>query len=266
MLYEKFVSERRDLPFVYLCHKDVDLKPGIKYGPVIRDCFIIELCTSGVGSVIINGKEFPLKTGDCYFLFPGDTVIHTADIHNPRSGIWAAFDGIMIEDALKRGGISASSPFAPPECFETINNELETLFTLMSDNDNGADFRRAACIYSILGELLCHEKTADKNLWVQKALGIMETKYDEKLTVASIADDIGLERSYFSTLFKSCMGSSPHDYLTSLRISKACVFIKEQHFSVSETAEAVGIDPKNFSRIFKQEIGVSPLKYKKQNK
>ena len=130
MLYEKFVSERRDLPFVYLCHKDVDLKPGIKYGPVIRDCFIIELCTSGVGSVIINGKEFPLKTGDCYFLFPGDTVIHTADIHNPRSGIWAAFDGIMIEDALKRGGISASSPFAPPECFETINNELETLSLL----------------------------------------------------------------------------------------------------------------------------------------
>ena len=262
MIYERFAGERRDIPSVYYSKIDSNLEPGIIYGPVIRDAFVIELCTSGLGSVIINGTEFPVSQGDCYFLFPGDTVTHTADKKEPRCGYWTIFDGINVKSILKRVGITSEAPFAPEDCFEPILKQLKTLYDMRQDMDNGAAFRRAACIYSILGELLKTEKTTDKNLWVQQAIGIMESKYSGALNVSSIAEMIGLERSYFSTLFKAQTGVSPYVYLTDMRINKARVLLKDKSLTVSEVADAVGIDSKNFSRIFKQKTGMSPTKFK----
>ena len=84
MLYEYLAKEQKEEPSVCHCGVDENLKCGEKYGPVIRDIFIVECCSGGYGSVIINNKEFFLKEGDCFFLFPKDTVIHTADNVLPR--------------------------------------------------------------------------------------------------------------------------------------------------------------------------------------
>ena len=81
-----------------------------------------------------------------------------------------------------------------------------------------------------------------------------------------IAREIGLERSYFSVLFKEKTAVSPHKYLTSLRIRKACDLIEKERCSISEAAIATGLDPCNFARIFKKETGETPLTYFKKKK
>jgi len=65
-------SNRRD-EAVRFCYGgwDRNLEPGVRYGPVIRDTYVIECCTGGFGSAIINGVEFPVQAGDCYILLPG---------------------------------------------------------------------------------------------------------------------------------------------------------------------------------------------------
>ena len=262
MLYEKIVTDRGNEPIIYYCDADRDLPPGITYGPVIRDAFVVEVCEAGRGSVIINGREFQIKAGDCYFLLPGDTVTHTADKVDPRSGYWCFFDGMSVGEILKRGGITSESPFAPAECFEPVREILKTMYLGRYDSDNGAEMRRAAMIYSILGELLRCEKSSDKNIWVKRAVGIMETKYCEKLTVSYIAGEIGLDRCYFSSLFRDCTGISPYEYLERMRINKACSLLKEGGRSVAEIAEAVGMDSKNFSRVFKRKMDMTPLEYR----
>jgi AraC-like DNA-binding protein len=244
------------------CDVDRELTPGITYGPVIRDAFVVEVCESGRGTVIINGREFQIKAGDCYFLLPGDTVIHTADDVEPRCGYWCFFDGISIGEILKRGGITSETPFAPPECFEPVREILKAMYLGRNDSDNGAEMRRAALIYSILGELLRCEKSSDKNIWVKRAVGIMETRYCERVTVSSIAREVGLDRCYFASLFKDHTGISQSEYLERVRINKACSLLKEGGHSVSEIAEAVGMDGKNFSRVFKRKMGIAPLEYR----
>ena len=262
MIYQHHIKDS-ELPALYSCGYDRDLKPGAKYGPVIRDFYIVECCTAGYGSVIINGQEFAVKKGDCYFLLPGDTILHTASDKFPREGAWCAFDGINIGIALKRAGISSESPFAPPEVFESIYENVERLIETTEDRGGGAEYRRAAYIYAILGELLDKSASYDKNIWVQKAIGIMETNYfDKGLNASSIADAVGLERSYFSVLFKDKVGMSPYSYLTSLRIHKACSLIKSESLGVSDIAEMTGFDQMNFSKIFKREMGVTPTEYR----
>lgn len=261
---EEYSSKHRFEPVVYYCGIDKDLKPGASYGPVVRDVFLVECCVSGYGTIIINNVEFPITPRTCYFLLPGDSVTHVTAKDEPRTGCWCAIEGLHIENALKRAGISSSSPFAPPEVFDEINAHVEELYATRDENDLGADLRRTAHIYSILGSLLRVGGSTDKNVWVEKAIGYMETNYPSDISIAALASEVGLERTYFSTLFKTHTGSSPHEYLTYLRIRKAASLVKDDELSMSEIAETVGLDPKNFTRIFKREIGMTPREYKRK--
>lgn len=264
MLYERFRDTKRSEITLYYCDIDKDLEPGVKYGPVIRDIYIIESCTGGYGSVIINEKEFQIKKGDVYFLMPGDTVVHTADTEEPRSGVWCAIDGIRLASVLKRAGIDSEHPFACAEAFEEITQQMLRIFDMKNESDPGADLRREGCIYAILGALMRGCASGDSDALIQKAIGYMEATYDGKVNVREVAQSVGLDRSYFSTLFKKITGCTPHMYLTLIRMRKAGALIRDGGYSVSEAAEAVGIDARNFGRVFKRVMGLTPLEYKKQ--
>ena len=261
--FKTYTKEHHMEPLVYFCGIDENLEPGVKCGPVQRDVFLIECCVSGYGGIEINGVNFPITPRSCYFLFPGDTVTHSADEVEPRCGFWCAMSGLQIASALKQAGISSSSPFAPPELFDEINSRLEEMYRTREENDLGADMRRTAHIYAILGALLRTSTVTDKNSSVQKAIGYMETNYHMDLSVAALAGEIGLDRSYFSTLFKAQTGKTPHAYLTTLRIKKACTLMGQQNMSVSEAARSVGLDARNFARLFKKETGKTPKEYLK---
>lgn len=262
--FKDYTKEHHMEPLVYFCGIDENLEPGAKCGPVQRDVFLIECCVSGYGGIEINGAKFPITPRSCYFLFPGDTVTHSADELEPRCGFWCAMSGMQIASALKQAGISSSAPFVPPELFDEINSRLEEMYRTREENDLGADMRRTSHIYAILGALLRTSTETDKYSSVQKAIGYMETNYHMDLSVAALAEEIGLDRSYFSTLFKSQTGLSPHEYLTRLRVKKAAALLKETIYSVAEISEAVGFDSGNFSRIFKQVTGMTPLEYRKK--
>lgn len=249
-------------PFFIHCQKDQNLVPGISYGPVIRDHYIFECCSSGYGSVIINGKSFSVKPGDFYILLPGDTVKHTADTKHPRAGYSCAVKGIELGQYLERAGISSVQPFAPEYAFNEAFEQIEELYRMKNDTDPGAEYRRTACFYRIVGSIFKRSNVADKDAVIQKAIAIMETNYGTDLSTQDIAEYVGLDRSYFSSFFKSRTGLPPHQYLTHLRIQKACALMKRYDISISLVAESVGLDPQNFSRIFKRELGMTPKEYR----
>lgn len=101
---------------------------------------------------------------------------------------------------------------------------------------------------------------------IQKAIDVMESRYSEALNTQDIADIIGVQRSYFSTLFKAQTGLSPYRYFMQLRIRKACILLETSDMSVADIAEAVGLNAQNFSRTFKREIGVTPREYRNNKK
>lgn len=249
---------REDISVIYA--EQERATPGSRFGPVIRSVYIIECCTGGHGSVTINGREFSVCAGQCYFLLPGDSVIHTSDADDPREGFWCALDGMTVGEHLELAGITSDTPFLSPVLFPSICRWMEQLVQQWVCRDAGAQLRQTACAYGLLGAMLQNKPATKKSSMIDKAVGLMQIHYPEDLSVGGLAEHVGLERTYFSELFKKKTGYSPYQYLTRLRIQKACQLLSNGH-SVTETSYLVGMEPHNFGRVFKKEVGVAPRSY-----
>ena len=259
--HDIYINTRQEGLSLYWTGREHDNHPNGRYGQVIRDIYIVECCTGGAGSVIINGAEFPVKAGDCYVLFPGDVVTHTNGPENPRDGVWCGIYGLQVGNWLAEMGISSQQPYAPKRAFETVNRYIEEILSLEQKRDPGAAIRQVACLYSIFGELLSYSSQQVKEDGIQRAIYMMETYYHKSLSVTRLAEEAGFERAYFTVRFKERTGMSPGAYLRDLRLQKACVLLK-QGYTSAQAATAVGFAPENFSRLFRRYLNQTPGAYR----
>jgi len=258
-------KSRGDEPILYYCKEDVDIQPGSTCGPVIRDVFVVECLTEGYGTIVVNGNEFKLKPGDCYALFPGQVTYLSADPVYSRKGFFCIIGGARVGEILTRAGISEKNPFAKPGAFEIVTEIIKKMILIKDENGVSAELQRTAYVYEILAAFMSGKGAIDEKVWLEKAIGLSEAGYQDDLNVGDVANAVGFDRCYFSTLFKEYMGISPHKYLTGIRIDKACKLLCETNTSIAEISESVGIEPSNFARTFKAEMGMSPMQYKKQH-
>ncbi|MDC7234581.1 MAG: helix-turn-helix transcriptional regulator [Spirochaetales bacterium] len=69
--------------------------------------------------------------------------------------------------------------------------------------------------------------------------------------------------SYLSKLFRQFTGKTFIEYLTNLRVSKACELLKTSDRKLFEIAELVGYsDSRYFSSLFKKHTGLTPSQYR----
>lgn len=88
--------------------------------------------------------------------------------------------------------------------------------------------------------------------------------YSHKITVNDISKYIGLNRSYFGSIFKKHTSMSPQEFLIKLRLEKAEELMENPKLNISDIARSVGYeDAMLFSKIFKKHYGASPTEYRK---
>ncbi len=264
MKSEILLNDLKEAPIIYFSARDENIAPGAVFGPVELEVYVIECCTDGKGTIIINNMEMPFKAGDIYILQPGQRVVYKSDSSVSRSGLWCALDGISVSKTVSELGISEYNPFLPHELFDDVRSALTTVIDSKGSNDMGVEMRRVGAVYTLLGTLLSIKAAKNKNIWIDKAIKFIETNYYKPLSVDDIADSVGFERCYFSTMFKECTGMSPYHYLNQVRITKAVMLISDKGYSVGEASEMVGVDTKNFARLFKKITGKNPAEFKKK--
>ena len=91
----------------------------------------------------------------------------------------------------------------------------------------------------------------------------LDMNYYRKISVAGMAGGMGLDRSYFSSIFRAGPGVSPRTYLIRYRLEKACELMKDDALSLSEIAWSVGYpDRLQFSRAFRRVMGLPPKRWR----
>jgi AraC-like DNA-binding protein len=96
-----------------------------------------------------------------------------------------------------------------------------------------------------------------------RAREFMAASFDEPLSLSDLARVACLSPSHFLRTFRELFGSTPHAYLTALRVRKAKGLLVGGD-SVTEICAKVGFESLgSFSTLFKREVGCSPAAFRK---
>ena len=88
---------------------------------------------------------------------------------------------------------------------------------------------------------------------------------EEDLTVGILADSVYLTSTYLSSLFRKVMGVTLIQYITDMRMQRACELLKDPAMKLYQVADKVGYsDAKYFARQFKKTIGMTPSEYRER--
>ncbi|MCD9020702.1 response regulator transcription factor [Cohnella silvisoli] len=159
-------------------------------------------------------------------------LIHSAGLEN-RRGI---ANPVSIEDELHQAGRA------------TNLHELKQCVKMMVDR--------------VIGDIRQSRESANMKPVEQAKLWIKDN-FDQDITIKKIADQVFMNPTYFSEVFKIQTGETVLDYLTRQRMERAKELLGDQRLKLQDVCGRIGYqDVKYFSRLFKQWTGQTPSKYR----
>ena len=100
---------------------------------------------------------------------------------------------------------------------------------------------------------------------IQQIDHYIEQNYKKKLSLDDIAEDLHINSSYLSRVYKLKKGKNLFDTILNLRIEAAKDYLINTDKRTYEISELVGVeDASYFSKMFKKITGLSPKEYRRQ--
>jgi YesN/AraC family two-component response regulator len=98
---------------------------------------------------------------------------------------------------------------------------------------------------------------------IQRAMGLIQQHYWERLSLADLARQVGMSRYRLSHRFREVLGVTFREYLLKVRLERAKVLLAAGHLSITEVAHDVGFgDLPRFDKMFKRYTGLTPSAYR----
>ncbi len=95
-------------------------------------------------------------------------------------------------------------------------------------------------------------------------LKYLHQNYNKELFLKDLSSRFFINETYCCELFKKVTGKTFSEYMTGLRIKKACQLFETTGLSVDEVAQEIGYkDYYYFNKVFKKFIGFTPFQYRK---
>lgn len=102
-----------------------------------------------------------------------------------------------------------------------------------------------------------------KSRRIAKVCEYIEKNYENQIRLNEVAELVNMSESAFSHFFKKKTRCTFIDYLTNIRIARACQMLAETTQTVAEICYACGFNNlSNFIRIFKKKKGSTPSEYR----
>lgn len=99
---------------------------------------------------------------------------------------------------------------------------------------------------------------------VSKVQAFIRLNIDKDLSLEEIANQVYLNPSYLTRMFKRETGMGISDFVISERLSEACELLKKTNMNVSTIASRLGYNNFSyFARAFKKQTGMTPLDYRR---
>ena len=98
---------------------------------------------------------------------------------------------------------------------------------------------------------------------VAECLDYIHYHLHEKITVAILADQVGMNPTYLSELFKKEMGTTISRYISGLRVEAAGNMLKYSQYSLTDIARILAYrSQSHFTKVVKAATGLTPKAYR----
>jgi AraC family transcriptional regulator len=116
-----------------------------------------------------------------------------------------------------------------------------------------------------LSQLLRTVPHAAKDARIRQALAIMQSDQGQSFVAGTLAQEVGLSRAHFYTLFLRDTNVTPLVYANVLRFEAAVQRLSQGKESVSDIAHDLGFSASgHFSRFFREHLGITPRDYRQK--
>ncbi|MDO4338967.1 MAG: AraC family transcriptional regulator [Eubacteriales bacterium] len=241
---------------------------GHKYGPAVRSYYLIHYILEGKGEFWVNNIKYSLSKGQGFLIEPDYQTTYISNEHTPWTYIWVGFSGNNASKIVHSLGLSQDTPVFT--CDEGEKLKKYVMEMIRHNKLNPADnYRALGMFYLFMGTLANSQHNVgfsiNSNTYMQHAISYIQSHITESVSVESVADYVGLNRSYLSVLFKKQTGLSPMKYIQNYRLTKALHMLESSTLSVESIAFSCGYQKaESLTKVFHKYYGMSPTAYRKQ--
>jgi len=134
------------------------------------------------------------------------------------------------------------------ENFDSLGSFLHDIFIYIKGRDN-----------QLINE-------GDIHTYFTQMVKYIDNNYKNKLHLKDLSVKFYINQVYCCQLFKKNLGKTFSEYVTDLRIKKACELLKNTELTIDEIATKVGyMDYYYFNKVFKKQCGITPMKFRKSS-
>ncbi|HEY2494077.1 MAG TPA: response regulator [Paenibacillus sp.] len=106
-----------------------------------------------------------------------------------------------------------------------------------------------------------------RSLYVKKIQEFTDKNLHLDVSLRVLADHVNLHPTHLSKIYKIETGEGISDYVSRLRMDRACYKLKTTNKKVYEISMEIGyMDPAYFIKVFKRQFGETPQEYRDSNK
>ncbi len=233
------------------------------------DQAVLIYCVMGSGWCRSGDTELRVKAGELLIVPPGVAHKYGADERRPWTIHWVHAKGSLLEAFLQQLGAASRATVLfigkDPHSLALFEEVLEVV-------EQGYAFSQLLQAGQALSHLFAvlvrraretARESDDAEQRVAVSVDYLEQNLERSLDVNGLAKLAGLSPSHYSALFKAHTGYAPIDYLTRVRVHRACQLLDTTQNSVKSIAASVGYkDQLYFSRVFRTINDISPSEYR----
>ena len=218
-----------------------------------------------------------MKLGGVWTDFrPGQFMIHTPELPyayelTPGSGdmcyYWVHFTGSHAAALLRNAGLSTDTLYTLRSPDSGIRRVFTELFREFMIRDRGFDDACASLLSGAVIELGrgvgSDEADSMAKSRLARSLTYIHSHYTAGIRVEELASMEHLSVSRYRSVFRMITGTSPTEYIISLRLRHAKDLLVSTDYTVTQIAAICGYpDVLYFIRLFRKKTGVTPGEYR----
>lgn len=271
----------QQFPIILLDGKDWHISDVKNNRLHFHNCFEIGVCHTDSGTMLFENAEHHFRAGDITCV--PKHIAHTTYSSKGTKSLWSYlfldFHRLLGDAALPQGVID-HDPSNDMDFYHLVNRDdhpriyfytmsvIEELLEKKPGYEMVVRSLLHAMYYEILrlrnSENLKGIEGSTKIYSLAAALNYISNNYSNRLYIETLAKMCNLSTTHFRRVFLSVMGYTPHNFINTLRIEKACELLLTTSDSILSISEAVGfLSISSFNRCFLQTMDISPSAYRK---